>query len=435
MLLENLKLLVNAGSDALMATCQLAVEDVTVNQVRQGQITFPGMARLKFQNGTLESVLLGGDTMLCGHLAEKVSGNQGQSGIQQLAEAFLAQALETMEGRYPRGVVESLEVGPRTVQTRGIRTFGIKLRTGIGQLFILAEVPSRIEYEQAKSSDYVAGMLSTYLPSGWNSRESIDSSGLIDSFLVLLRKTETDVHVEIPMADGSPEDRNGILIEQCSYGKERALRVNLNLEHGPASLLNPGDEVVGFVGLADRSVEMSLTYLGGEAYPVAGGATLATALFSFPKVLTIGQRRRAFRIDLHHALPVEVMTVDVNADTALWFAHADNTAGSAGKLVDLSFSGARIIGESEEFSGAFPPNAMIRCRIYFPDEPQPLSVLGMVRRCDTKLVDRQTYQDELGVEFVISPEADRDALEKVRQYVLKEQRSILARRTQATGVS
>jgi hypothetical protein len=73
---------------------------------------------------------------------------------------------------------------------------------------------------------------------------------------------------------------------------------------------------------------------------------------------------------------------------------------------------------------------MVRCRIYFPDDTQPISVLAMIRRRDTSLVDRQTYQDELGVEFMISPEADRSALEKVRQFVLKEQRSHLARRTQ-----
>jgi hypothetical protein len=433
MLLENLKLLVKAGTDALMETCGMPVDDVSINQIRQGQITFPGVAKLKFQNGTLESVRLGGDTMLCGHLAEYGPEGEAKPGMEKLAETFLALTLDGMEGRYPRGVIENLDVGPRAVHTRGTRTFGVKFRTPIGQLFVLAEVPSRLEYEQAKGSEYLGGMLSTYLPTSWSSRETIDSTGVIDSFLVLLRKVEGDINVEMGQEGGVCEERNGILIEQCSYGKQRALRVNLNLEHGPASLLNVGDKVCVFVGIADRAVEMDLEYLGAEAYPVAGGGTLDTALFSLPSELRVGQRRRAFRIDLQNSLPVEVEAVDVNADVSVWFANSKGSSGSSGQMIDLSFSGARIIGNPGEFVGEFPKGAMVRCRVFFPDEPAPVSVLGMVRRRDTKLVDRQTYQDEIGVEFAISPEADRDALEKIRQYVLKEQRSVLARRTQGAG--
>ncbi len=55
-------------------------------------------------------------------------------------------------------------------------------------------------------------------------------------------------------------------------------------------------------------------------------------------------------------------------------------------------------------------------------------------RASAKLVDRETYLDELGIEFLATPAPGCEALDKVRQIVLKEQRSALARRVQSTGV-
>ena len=433
MLLETLKLLVHSGEDALMTTCRLPVQEVTISQVRQGQITFPALAKIGFQGGTLQGVRLGGDSLLCGHLAELVDDSQFKSGIEMLTQRFMIQAVEEMEGRYPRGLIEDLEIGPRTVYTRGTRSFGIRFRTEIGQLFLLAEVPSRLELEQAKGSEYLRGMISTYLPQNWASREVLDNQSEVDSFLVFLRKVEGDVHVEIPQQDDRLETRTGLLLEQFTFEDQRALRINLNLEHGPAGLLEVGQKVTSYVGVHDRSLEMDLEFLGSEDYPVAGGAMLTTAVFSLPAELKVGQRRRAFRIDLNTTVPVEVEAIEEDYTSTLWFGDEELGTGAAGQLVDLSFSGARIIGDDNEFCSTFPENTRVRCRIFFPDEPAPLQVLGVVRRSRSKLVDRDTYQDELGVEFLVSPDIERHSLDIIRKYVLKEQRLLLARRIHVTG--
>ena len=433
MLLETLKLLVHAGEDALMTTCGLPVQDVTISQVSQGQITFPGMAKVSFQGGTLQSVRLGGDSMLCGHLAELVDDSQFKSGIENLAGRFMAQAVEEMEGRYPRGQMEDLEVGPRTVYTRGLRSFGLKFRTSIGQLFILAEVPSRLELEQSKGREFLGSMISTYLPRDWMSRELLTTKSVVDSFLVFLRKVEGDVHIEVPIDEGLVETRAGLLLEQTSFEDKRALRVNLNLAHGASSLVEVGATVSCFVGMPDRSLEMDLEYLGAEDYPVTGGAHLQTALFALPDQLRITQRRRAFRIDLLSSVPVEVETIDEDFTTTLWFGDEELGTGVTGRLIDLSFSGARISGENNELCSIFPEGTRIRCRLFFPDEPKPLQILGVVRRASSKLVDRDSYKDELGVEFLISPDIDRNSMDIIRQYVLKEQRSLLARRVHVPG--
>jgi hypothetical protein len=433
MLLESLKLLVHAGEDALMTTCRLPVEEVTIAQIRQGQITFPAMGKIVFQGGTLQNVRLGADSILCGHLSELVDDSQHTSGIEQLTKRFMSQALEEMEGRYPRGQIENLDVGPQTVFTRGVRSFGLKFLTSMGQLFLMAELPSRYEFEQAKGSEYLSGMISTYLPGNWAGRDFLSSRSELDSLLVFLRKVEGDVHVTIPVGDDRFESRTGLLLEQCTYADQRALRVNLNLEHGPARLLKVGDTVASFVGVQDRSLEMDLKFLGAEDYTVVGGAVLQTALFALPEKVFVSQRRRAFRIDLFSTVPVELEPIDEDCTSTLWFGDEELFTGVTGNLVDLSFSGARIVGDANELCPNFPEGSRVKCRIFFPDESRPLQVLGLVRRSGSKMVARDTYQDELGIEFLVAPDIDRHSLDIIRQYVLKEQRSLLARRVHVSG--
>lgn len=433
MLLESLKLLIHAAEEALMSTCNLAVDEIAISQVRQGQITFPSMAKIEFTGGSLQGVRLGGDSLLCGHLAELVGDSKSKSGIECLANRFLAKALDEMEGRYPRGQIEDLDVGPRPVYVRGTRSFGLRFRTDIGQFFLLAEVPSRVELEVAKGSEFLGSMISTYLPRDWVSRETMASRSEIDSLLVFLRKVESDIHVEFPLGDDRHEVRTGLLLEQCTVEGKRALRVNLNLDLPEEAQPQIGDVFTTFVGVQDRSIEMDLEFLGSEAFSVTAGGVLHTAILAIPELLRVTQRRRAFRIDLLSTVPVEVEAIDEDCTTAVWFGDEELGSGASGRLVDLSFSGARIIGDPEEFCTSFPENTRVRCRIFFPDEPKPVQILGIIRRSDSKLVGRDSFQDEVGIEFLVAPEIDRYSLDIIREYVLKEQRSLLARRVHVPG--
>lgn len=432
MFLENIKLLVKAGTEALLSVCQLSVKQVSVSQVRRGQITFPSMAHVKFQGGTLQGVRLGGDTPFTNHLAQVVDNEDLKTGVEKLTQIFLDDAVKAMPGRFPRGEIADLGLGPRTVYTRGTRSFGIKFVTDLGQMFLLVEVPSMVELEIAKASDFLPGMISTYLPGNWLNRQEISGKAEIDSFLVFVRKVEADVNLEFTGDEEQVDTRNGQLIEQCNFEGKRALRINQNLDHGPIMNLTKGQIVPSFVGVSDRSLEIDLQFLGTEEFDAGGGVSLQTALFAIPENIRVTQRRRAFRIDLLSTVPVEMETIDDECTTTVWFGDEKLGTGTPGQLVDLSFSGARIIG-SDELCATFPKNSRVRLRLFFPDSIKPLQILGIVRRATSKLVDRETYQDELGIEFVISPDIDRHSMNAIRQYVLQEQRSLLARRVHVSG--
>ena len=125
--------------------------------VQQGSLTFPALGELRIRNGTLQKVNLGCDTVLVGQLAESCpAAVDPRAGIEDPGERVLANLLEDMEGRRPRGSVENLAVTPITLYTRGQRTFGVRLDTDAGRLFLLAEIPSKIELEDAKNSDFVS---------------------------------------------------------------------------------------------------------------------------------------------------------------------------------------------------------------------------------------------------------------------------------------
>ncbi len=440
MLLESLNALITAGDDALLTTCGLPSIGHHISQVRQGSLTFPSLGELRIKGGALQTVHLGSDSLLCGQLAGLVDAENDETGIETLTKRFLQQLLGELDSRNPRGRVHSQDIGPVNLMSRGLRSFGIRLETGVGQLFIMAEVPSRVEMEAARGSDYLQTMESAYMPRDWGNRQAIDNPLGVENFLVFLRKVEGDVYFEIPGEEDANCLRSGILLDKGTFEGERGLKFCADLSETSVGALSRGDEVRASVGIDDRSLQFVMRYLGQGTHALANGAELPCAFFEPPEKVTITQRRLAFRIPVISDIPVVLHCGDGSSSTSPW---GDQEAAAEplfhGTLADLSFSGARIIAdglteESAEASG-LELHRRVVCDINFPDRDLPLSLLGIVRRSTSRLVDRNQRQHELGLEFLIVGDSDRVALEHVRQFVLAEQRARLSQRIHVSGLS
>jgi len=433
MLLQTLKTMITAGQDALQRTCSLPVTGVNISQVRQGKLTFPALAQYKVVRGVLNRIHLGCDSRLIAHLSNQVGAAGGNAGVEALVANFLDQLLEDMESRNPRGELESLDVGPVTLHTRGVRTFGIRLESDGGQLYMLAEIPSKLELEQAKGSDFLTSMMQTYLPRDWINRETLENRRLIENYLIFLRKVEGDIQVEVPLDDGDCTVHTGVLLEQTTVDGQRMLKICLDLSTARAEP-QPGDQLQAKVGLMDRSFEFPMTYHGPAEYDVVGGASLGCCLVSAPDTIEIAQRRRSFRIAVSSTVPVEVARPEDDNVTRPWSEWEDTSDFIRGNLADLSFSGARLTGAPGAFAGAFSEGDKVVCRLFFPGEPKPMKLVAVVRRCSTRLRKRDDVQDDLGLEFLITPDVDRSTLEVIRQYVLTEQRVWLSQRVNVAGL-
>jgi c-di-GMP-binding flagellar brake protein YcgR len=434
MLLNTLKLLVMAGNDALRTTCGLPVIDENITQIHHGNLTFPSLGELGFSKGTLQRIYLGCDAMLCGHLAEKVDQSTSGSGLETLSNRFLDNVLEEMEGRNPQGWVEHIEVGPLNLHSSGVRSFGFRFQTEIGQFYLMAEIPSRAELDLAKEGEVLRALAATYLPKGWISFQEMKFSGEIENFLIFLRKSEVDINVEVPAEKDMHTVNTGILLENTTFNGERVMLVSMDVSGPDGKTLKTGDTIRARVGIQDRAITFTSSYLGTGDYPIAGDASIKCVYFSLPTELRVEQRRRAFRINTLERIPVEIACLTPHDDDAEVAETNLEESSIRGRLADLSFSGARIIADQDKLMRCVDENSHVSCRVFFPDEAEPLEIMGIIRRATVRLTDRDTQQNEIGLEFLVSEEDDREALEFIRQYVLSQQRVWLSQRIHVAGV-
>ena len=433
MLLETLNALDQAGVQALQSTCGLDVLGREVSLVREGRQRFLSMETLRIKGCALQMVHLGCDEKLSGKLAETPAEPGADPGLDGLAESFLTHLLDKFDDRHPRGTVDNLQEAPLTLHTRGVRTFQFRLDTGQGQLYFLSEVPSRTEMAIAKGSDFLTSMESIYLPGDWHGSDKLPDQEAVDSFLTFLRKTEGDVYLEAPAGDGTATMNVGLLVEVCQVGDRPAMKLITDFSDPKSGVPAPGAIVKASVGIGDRSLEFDLNYIAPATHEMASGTLLPCALFSLPGKVSIGQRRRSFRVSVTVPVKVELESTLGQGEASPWSDTDFVSEKISGRLADLSFSGARINADGAQQCPGFQKDSRVICRMYFPDMEEPLQVQGVIRRAAAGPVDRNQWQDDIGIEFIVSPDGDRAALDYVRQFVLQVQRAKLAQRLQVTS--
>jgi c-di-GMP-binding flagellar brake protein YcgR len=433
MIPETIDALIRAGADALQTTCGLTVTAAHVSLVQQGSLTFPSLGELRIRNGALQKVNLGCDTVLVGQLADRNGAAGRRSGIEVLAARVLSNLIEEMEGRRPRGTVENLAVAPITLFTRGRRTFGIRLETHAGRLFMMAEIPSKIELEAAKNSDFISGMIGTYMPRDWVTRERLQSGGVIDNFLVFVRKVEADLYLEAPDSCDEVGMHGAILLGAGTMDGCRALKLCVDLADTDLTTPSRGDTFRATVGLEDRSFSFDLSYLGEADQPLTAGARLPCAWFAVPDNIAISQRRRSFRLPPPEFVMAELECVAGVCLDSPWGDREQTRPRSNGQVKDLSFDGARIVLPQSADDPALELGNRVRCHLHLPGEEQPLVISALIRRVTLSLADRNEWQRDVGLEFQVTGSADRAAANRIREFVLDIQRLRLARRIDFTG--
>jgi hypothetical protein len=424
-LLEILNSLHCAGSQALHDTLGLTAADCRISLLRQRNLTFNHLIAMKISGSILQKIHLGCDETLQPHLddvAEKLAGD------------FFGRLMKELDERNPQLQVSRLNGGEAVLHTRGVRTFEFRLTTDKGQYFYLVEVPSRVEVELARGSEYIESMEAIYLPANWRQCDRIDDENAVMDVLRFLNKVEGDVYLEVPAGDGTATVNSGLVLDSALLEDDQTVKLCTDFSDPALGVPVVGDLVAASVGLGDRSLEFSLEYLGVAEHPLAGGVELPCALFAIPAAITIGQRRRSFRVPVPAPLEVELACALGQGLSAPWSDGDSIATVVPGRLVDLSFSGARIMADHEHLLSCFQKGSRVVCRIHFADQGQTVSLLGVVRRATAGLKDRHQWRDELGLEFLVSADTDRAALDFVRQYVLEIQRSNLAQRIRLAGV-
>jgi c-di-GMP-binding flagellar brake protein YcgR len=429
MLLQTLDSLIRAGIDALQTTCGLTVTQAHVSMVGNGSLTFPALGELHIRNGTLQKVHLGCDTVLMTRLASGAGCPDGSSGLEVMAARVLSSLLEEMEGRRPRGIVENLMPSPVALHTRGQRTFGVRLETGSGRLFMLAEIPSKVEMEETNNGDAVARLIGRYLPPDWLQRREMSSGMAIDSFLVLARKIEADVFLGVSRGAEGLSLHSGLLLDHGTRGGQHAIRLCVDLGDGESAPLAHGQVLRASVGLQDRAFGFDLEFLEHDRYALSGDGSLPCAWFAVPESIAVTQRRRSFRMPLPRPLDIEVESVDNLRSCSPW-GDGTPTRGPVlrGLLSDLSFEGGRVVIPAGADGPMLEQGQLARCHFEIPGDPEPVVITAVVRRVSLSLADRNEWQREIGLEFCADNVEDCAASARIRDLLMDLQRARLANR-------
>jgi hypothetical protein len=424
-LLDMLNDLDQAGSRALSDMCLQPVTNRKMTLIRRGGLAFPAVACLDLRGDAMDQVHLGCDSRLAGYLADRDAAQDGgPCAIEVLAGNILEQLAVGVRG----GQVGLPGGAPTLFHARGVRTFQMTFECAAGRLFLLAEVPSRTEIEEALGSDYLRRMEEMHLPRRWANSDVIDEPADVDHCLEFLTRVEGDFYLEIPADQDMATIHTGLLIESCEWEGRQALKFCADLNDPEAGMPEPGFLVRASAGVGDRSLEFNLRYLGPETLTTGGGMELPCAVFGLPSEIEVKQRRKAFRVSVDSPVTVEMIDHDGNALDSPWSDTQPAAPASSGRLADLSFSGARIVADREDVRVNFAVGSRLFCRMHFAERDEDIRVLGVVRRSTAGVVDNNRLQEEIGIEFLVSHESDRDALEFIRQYVLLVQRTRLAKR-------
>jgi len=414
-----------AGGGALADMCLQPVTDRRLTLVPRGELAFPAVARLKLRGDALQTVHLGCDSRLARFMADRdAAARGGECAVETLARAVLANLSAGSRG----GRVEMPGGPPSALHARGIRTFQLSFECPAGRLMLLAEVPSRTEVEEALASDFLERMADRHLPRGWAAKEAVDGPRDVDSCLEFLVRVEGDLHLEVPAGGDLATVHTGLLLGTCELEGRRGLVVCVDLadpDHGEPAV---GARVQVSAGVGDRSLEFGLPHLGLAVWPLAGGMELPCAVFGMPRTLQVRQRRKAFRVAVAAPVTVELIDHDGSALASPWSDAHPHAPATTGRLADLSFTGARIVADPGVAGTTFAVGGRLTCRMRFAGREAPVSLQAQVRRSTAGTGERDRLQEEIGVEFLVTDDADREALEFVREYVLQVQRAQLARR-------
>ena len=439
MIAATLTALIEAGKSSLSAA-QLPVEEIRISPVGAQEIAFTRLAALVVVNSTIRRVSLGADKELAGQLQPAGSVADCAQAFPGLCEHYLDTLIAGLPVRRAEGSFQILDARSQSLYTTGVRTYGLRLKTDRGALFVVAELIAQGEIELIKGSDFESSLVHAHLPRDFASVTELKSKRAIEGALFYLRKMETDIQFEMSAGADHNLYHSGVLWGPGKYEDQRCLRVILPGLHTVGEHLVAGQQVAAHCTIKGKHFVFETTYLGPASIALTEEIGLPCQQFTVPPQMEVIQRRSNFRIEPQSRIVAELdLVLDPESSlvppTEVLSAGRQDTVkdtpgsmGVLGQVADLSFSGVRVTAPQNHLCKRFTAGDIVYCRMAFPGEPAIQTVPAQIRRIATVMHERNEWQDTVGLEFLVHDESHRRVVEFIRQYVLAEQRAILAHR-------
>jgi len=421
MLCETLTAIAQSGKQALQRAATGPQLRTLVTQVREWSFAMPDLGLITVANSPVHQVYVGLSRPLAAHLERQAGGQQAL--LEELKTALVAR----VPARRPIGKWTLLPPDGSPHVLRGVRSFIVRQQTAAGNLYLMADLASRAEFESLREPGWDLALAEQALPPDLARLDVVDRPAVVRRLTSYLQRCEHDLELLVPGAGDHAHACNAVIVGRQRTGGDDVFLVSIDLDREARDDLRLGEPIEGAFGAAGRVFRFRTHCRGQEAVDLEGLAALPCLQLEIPDHYALDQRRRYFRVQPQDELPGRLACVPAEAAAATPPAADPPRDAVAVAVQDLSFSGAGLVIDGPAPAG-LARDGLVHLWLS-AGFARPAVLTGLVRRCETRPLGRGRFQVCLGVEFVVRGPEDRLGTQQVRQYVMAQQRRLLASRS------
>jgi hypothetical protein len=424
MIKDTLIALIRAGDDAVAALQAGPPPDVRVLHLPEVAAAWPHSVAVGVRNGPLDRILVGVDARLA-----QVGADRFASFMEVFARAF------AMRSPTPRTMAtwRRLPAGAPRTDLNGPRCFAVHFEDARGAMVVATEIFSRGMYEAVRASGYEEELARHYLPLDLTACQTLTGERAVSGALALAGRLELDFCLESAQDRVSRAAARGIMLARRQTPDSNVIDLSLDLDaHGWADLYDSRQVTVSF-GLRGRVFHWQSRVLELGTVDLVRDVSLPVVTLEVPRAIEVNQRRREFRIAPPSGIEcwIRAATPPTPTEDEFGFKIREVPAGCADvDLVDLSFSGAGLIG-AEDLSEAFGTGCPLEFWVGLPGRSTPLRLQAVVRQSGIVLTGRNRRQGRLGIEFQPRDEDERRSREAIEHHVMSLERQMAFERATA----
>lgn len=408
-LTENLQSVCRAVLNALATSVPGEILACDLVQIDRREFNFQAVAAAHFPGGPVRRLLLGCEERLAQHFAaalrpEAVQGED--DGVHVGLDAFCDIVRGSLlNSSLPWAGGQEFLVHDRDqfrVHCDGVRNFLFRAAVAEGRLDLVIDLAPRVT-----SCEWLLEAISSggRLKVG-QTEESITDPHVVRRIMNHLSESGADVQVKVP----GEQDRLELLQATFLAGGAEAAEGRLVLTCARRTSLESAEDVPEKVTLVfivqDKLLQCSCQVHGPGRRWLDDDIALPTLELEYPSSVTYGQRRGAFRLEP----PERVLgTVQRVGESALPFKPVPV------RVLDISYTGARLLLNTNTMVSSFKGGAEVVCRLELPGPFGEINLQGVVRRLNLHPEDQGRKGASLGLEFT-GPQDSKD-LACLRRYI------------------
>jgi hypothetical protein len=369
------------------------------------------VAAVHFPGGPVRRLLLGCEERLAESFAANLLPDGApESGVNAGLAAFCRTVqLNLVSGGLPWAADQDFLIHDSDqfrVRCDGVRNFLFRAAVAEGRVDLVIDMAPRnlgcdwLDDEIARGGRTQVGQ----------GEESISDATVVRRIMSHLAESGADIEVKVPGEGDRLELLQATFLSRAFQEDGERLVLTCARRTSLEVAEDIPDKVTLVFILQDKLLQCSCAVVGHDHIWLDDDIALPTLEVSFPADVTYGQRRGAFRLEPPERVLGSVQRLGLGNDAAPMTGKRVPM-----RVVDVSFTGAKVQLDASAIISGFKGGAPVRCVMNLPSVYGEVALDAVVRRLHVTHDDPGRRGASLGVEFTSDGE-DRDLL-TLRKYI------------------